>query len=426
MSTKFPRRRFLLGFGLGSGAAVMAAPAAQALSWPSPEPEEQLPALQVAKVPFDGEHQAGIDTPRQTNARFVALDLRPDIGVVQLQNLMRLLTADARLLTDGEPIPSDLAHELSVAPANLTITVGLGEGFFRAAGRAEAIPEWLTALPEYPGDELEDRFSGGDLFLQICADDAMTVAHTTRLLLRDAAEYATIRWAQHGELQEPAALAKNEVPRSYMGYQIGIVNPTDKADRDKVVWIDEGPDWLRGGTAVVVRRVLTNINSWQRLPRAEREAVVGRKLDTGAPLTGRVAGDTPRFQDTDIDGQPVIDPNSHIALARPPEELPNQRMLRRSYPFEQTVVGAPAPESDSPQATETIDPFAGTETGTMFVAFQKDPLAQFDQIRQRLGDRDRFLAYTTTVGSAVFVIPRGTGPDEYWAQSLLEPAGSPD
>lgn len=377
------RRGFLAGLGLVPGSAL--------LNWPTPEEPEPVPELQAATVAFDGAHQAGVDTPRQGLARLVALDLVDGADRPALRRMLSLLTDDARRLTAGDPVPGDLAAELGRAPANLTVTLGLGPGFLEAAGRAGQRPAWLAPLPEYPGDRIDPARSGGDLLLQLCADDPMTLAHATRLLLRDATA-ARLRWSADGAIPDARGRAAGEPPRGHSGHLLGVGNPRGEEELDRLVWIDSGPDWLRGGTAMVVRRIELDLPAWSRLDRPARERAVGRRLADGAPPDAGVS------------------PLAHVARAAAPRQDPGRRLLRRSYPFEELNPGDPAagPGAAGPD-----------RAGLLFIAFQRDPLAQFDPIRRRLARADLFGGYATATASAVFAVPRGTRPGEDWAADLL-------
>src|SRR5699024_11504332 len=98
--------------------------------------------------------------------------------------MLRLLTDDAARLTRGEPALADTEPEMALQPASLTVTVGFGHGLMERAER-EA-PSWLEPLPAFGIDALEDAWTGGDLVLQIAAEDPMTVSHAARMLLKDA------------------------------------------------------------------------------------------------------------------------------------------------------------------------------------------------------------------------------------------------
>ena len=68
-----------------------------------------------------------------------------------------------------------------------------------------------------------------------------------------------------------------------------------------------------------------------------KELVVGRRLDSGAPLTGDRESDVPDLAAT-VGGISVIPPNAHIALARHRND--DEQFLRRPYNYDD------APSSD--------------------------------------------------------------------------------
>ena len=104
--------------------------------------------------------------------------------------------------------------------------------------------------------------------------------------------------------------------RNLMGQVDGTANLHDDAAFDRHVW-DHGAQqpWFDGGTVLVLRRIRAEMDTWDELDRASKELTVGRRLDTGAPLTGQRETDEPDLA-ASVNGIPVIPPNSHIALAR--------------------------------------------------------------------------------------------------------------
>ena len=96
-------RRGLLGaLGLGVGGLAVGAAAGYAAAAEGDRPRGvRPPSLGWARpapgstvVPFHGVHQAGVETPLQATATFVALDLRADVDREALVRLMRLITDD--------------------------------------------------------------------------------------------------------------------------------------------------------------------------------------------------------------------------------------------------------------------------------------------------------------------------------------------
>ncbi|MFC5275997.1 Dyp-type peroxidase [Brachybacterium sacelli] len=402
-----PGRRQLLRAGtagagaLGVGAAAIGLdralrdPAASvAPPGPAPHGEET--------VPFHGEHQAGIETPAPVSATFLALDLHEDVDREGVVRMLRLLTDDAARLTQGQAALADTEPELAEKPASLTVTVGFGPGLMERAGRTA--PGWLTPLPAFSIDALQERFSDGDLLLQIAAEEPLTVSHAARMLLKDARAFARVRWVQQGfrralGTQEPGATLRN-----LFGQLDGSANPQFGSEHfAKVVWIDEGP--FAGGTSMVLRRIRMDLDGWDEADRTAREQAVGTRLDDGAPLSGGTESSEADFSAVSKNGFAVIPEFAHMRRANGVDEGEHQEIFRRPYNYDVP------PPADSPSVSEA---------GQLFVAFQADLLGQFVPIQQRLADLDLLNQWTTPIGSAVFAIPPGCAEGEYLGQPVLE------
>lgn len=420
------RRQFLHGAGvLGAAGAVAAGTSACAgetatnpasgeknsddSTWPGQGMQESGEAgaafLADSRVEFDGEHQAGISTPEQAFIKLIAFDLKSNReSRDDATRLMRLWTDDARRMCSGLAGLADLEKENLTSTANLTITVGFGRSFLDKLGLGAKAPAWLGDLPEYSRDELSDAWSGGDLCLQICGDDRFTVSHAARFMTKAARSYADVTWIQDGFLHARGSVAHGETPRNLFGQLDGTGNPPVEEFND-LVWISDGPEWLRGGTAMVVRRVAMLLDEWDILDRPSREVVTGRTLDNGAPLTGENEYDEPDLEARDEYGLPVIDPNSHMARAKSAPDNQGERIFRRPFNYDMP----PGPDSRG-----------SSNAGQIFICFQQDPLRQFDPIQKRLDEADRLNEWIVHIGSAVFAIPHGTVDGEYWGQDLLE------
>jgi dye decolorizing peroxidase len=393
--------------GLGGVAAAFGLAAASAVTDPAPLPSAAGGAPAVSgghgteTVPFHGDHQAGITTPAQAHAQFLALDLRDGIDRGGVARLMRLLSDDAARLTQGHPALGDTEPEMAALPARLTVTFGFGARLFERIGLAARRPASVATLPAFKGDRLEPRWSAGDLLVQVCCDDPITLAHTVRMLVKDARSFATVRWTQRG-----FALARGSAPdgttmRNLMGQVDGTVQPKPGPERDAAVWAD-GPPWFRGGSVVVVRRVLMNLENWDAFDAAGKEVVMGRRLADGSPLTGTVERDVPDLDAVDADGFRVIDDTAHIRLAK--AVTPSELMLRRGYNFDE------GPNSDGT-----------SNAGLVFVAYQADAAAAFVPVQRRLAEKDALNKWITHVGSAVFALPPGAAEECcYVGESLLE------
>lgn len=356
------------------------------------------------REPFQGVHQAGVTTRPQAHAAFIALDLAPDAARSArdtVSAVLRLWSADAARLTQGIPALADTEPELALRPSRLTVTVGLGAGVFDRIGAPHLRPTGVAELPAFSSDRLEPRWCGGDLLLQICADDLVPVTHACRVLLKNVRTMTRLRWRQNGFRPARGSDSSGATMRNLMGQVDGTATLKSVAEFDRHVWAD-GHDrpWFAGGTVAVLRRIRAEMDAWDELDRTSKELTVGRRLDTGAPLTGTHEFDEPDFSAAE-NGIPVIPPNAHISLAR--ARTDDEHFLRRGYNYD---------EAPSPSAT--------TDCGLIFAAYQRDPARQFVPVQQRLAASDALNPWITAVGSATFAVLPGAQADGYLGQSLLE------
>ncbi len=398
------RRRLLLGSAAVGGAAVVvgaAGGAAVASNRSAAEPQdsaadEAVATFAAASVDPYGPHQAGIATPIQSNASFVAFTLASGVDQSALVRLMKLWTDDIVRLTSGRAALADGVPELAADPASLTITVGFGEGVFALPGLAGAKPSWLTPLPPVSNDKLTPAFSGGDLIVQICANDPMTVAHAQQVLTTDAGGFATPAWVQKGFHRPVGALPQGAVGRNLMGQVDGIINPVPgTAEFDEQVW-STTPDWLAGGTGMLVRRIAMNLETWSGLDLAAKENAIGRRMSDGAPLSGGGTMDKVDLAAVDDRGLSVIPLAAHTRLASPVNS--QERFLRRPFNYDDSQPG---------------------EVGLIFVAFAADLATQYVPVHMRMDNGDLLNIWTTPVGSTVAAVPPGFAPGGYIGDTLL-------
>lgn len=354
--------------------------------------------------PFHGPHQSGITTAPQSHAAFVAFDIIPGATRTEIQGVLRAWSQDAARLTQGRGGLADLEPELAEDPARLTVTIGLGPGFFDAAGLPEKRPSWLAQLPAFPQiDQLEDRWSEGDLLLQICADDPLIVSHAARILASGVRGVARQRWAQRGFRKAVGTDPSGRTQRNLFGQIDGTENPRpDDVDFDQILFSDGSEQrWMRGGSSLVLRRIRMTMDTWEEIDRTSRELSVGRRLDTGAPLTGRNERDPADFELIDETGLPVIPPESHMARAR--QRNRGEAMLRRPYNYD-----------DPPEDGEI------SNSGLLFTTYQADPVRTYIPVQRRLAEQDALNTWTIPIGSAVFALPPGAPEGGYVGQTLFE------
>lgn len=390
-------RRSFLGFGL-SGAAGVAIGASGGLAAGKLGELSAKGAAGEATVPFHGQHQPGVDTTQSAHGTLVAFRLRESTDAERLQRLLRLWSDDAALLQSGQPALADSNPELARVPASLAITIGLGRGAFAAAGLLDAWPLSYSELPSFDTDRLEARWSGGDLLLQVEANDGTTVTHAVRELRKDAAPFAERIWQQSGWHVQPD-VRPDESPRNLFGFKEGAGNPAPgTVDFDATVWNDGAVHpWFAGGTAMAVRRIRMDLDRWDEVPPVMQETAFGRHVINGAPLGGTSEFQRPDFMLRDAKGELVIPADAHIRRAEA-----KRNIFRRPFNYDDGLMANGAPDA-----------------GLLFIAFGSD-IDRYVGIQAMLATKDALNAWTTPVGSAMFVIPPGAvGPGGWVGESLF-------
>lgn len=410
----------LAGAGVAAGAAgfVAAAP---------PAPAEGAEGGEQAAGPsdvhaFHGEHQAGIVTPAQDRLHFAAFD----VTSTSRDDLVALLTAwtaaavemTAGRAVGGDPTsydspPNDTGEAQGLPASRLTITFGFGPSLFSDAdgkdrfGLAARQPAALRRLPHFPKDELDPHRSDGDLCVQACADDPQVAVHAVRNLSRIAFGTAALRWSQLGYGRTSSTSTEQATPRNLFGFKDGTANlKAEEADAlNEHLWVGAGDDpkatWLAGGSYLVARRINMTMETWDRASMREQERVVGRDRAAGAPLSGGEEFTEPDFALAGRGGVPLIDRNSHVALAHPSHNG-GARMLRRGYNF-----------------IDGNDDLGRLDAGLFFIAFVRNPATQYILMQTRMSRQDLMAEYLQHRGSGLFAVPPGVQPGEFVGQQLF-------
>lgn len=384
-------RRLLLTGGLGAAGGA----AATAMLTRNEAASPEVPAT---IEPFHGAHQAGIATRPQGHAAFIAFDVKKDVTAERFAAVLRILSHDAERLTQGIAALGDTEPHLAGTPARLTVTFGFGHELFDKLDIVDRRPKNFTKLPQFSVDRLEAEWSGGDLLLQICAEDITTVTHTTRMFIKDARSVMTVRWIQRGFQQTHPTIPTGATPRNVMGQLDGTSNPRPRESGfSEAVWRKDKESRLHNGSTLVIRRIRAETETWDAVDPVSKEMIIGRKLDSGAPLSGNKETDEPDFEAVDHLRLPVIAPNAHIRRARLSD---GRRILRRAYNYDDTSAdGTP-------------------DLGLVFACYQAD-IQTFIDIQRQLADADMLNNWVTPIGSAEFLIPPGCEPGGWIGETLL-------
>jgi deferrochelatase/peroxidase EfeB len=381
--------------------------------------ESTTGASSAGAVAFYGRHQAGIATPVQDRLLFGSFDVLPGVSRADLVALLKDWTGISATFAAGTEIgrndvapapPDDTGEALGLPPSRLTITFGFGPTLFTQAGSdrfgiAGSRPAALIDLPAFDHDNLDPSLSGGDIGVQVCADDPQVTFHALRNLTRRGKGVVGLRWSQLGFGRTSSTSRSQATPRNLMGFKDGTnnVHGDDAHTMDDQIWVasSDSPAWMRAGSYLVARRIRMRIENWDRDYLQDQENVIGRAKASGAPL-----GQKHEFDTVDLkakrNGSLVVPQDSHIRLAAPATNG-GAKLLRRGYSF-----------------TDGVDPrTAGLDAGLFFLAYQRDPRRQFVPIQERLASQDALNEYIEHTSSAIFAVPPGTTRGGWVGETLF-------
>lgn len=398
------RRAFIKKAGM-MGAGAMMAPSIMKLLFGGTSPKDAL-ALEEANqaIPFYGKCQSGITTPIQRQVYFAVLDLATE-DLDTIRGIFKSWTTYIARMMQGELVeayksntmlpPTDTGEAVGMGTERLTITVGVSPSFLEKLNlTGKKLPE-LEDLPKFARDQLQEAFTGGDICIQACAEDAQVAFHAVRNLLRKGREHLTLKWSQTGYA---AITSQGSTPRNLFGFKDGTANVTSQDDFDRVIWCDQD-NWMKNGTYLIVRRVQMHLETWDRTSLKEQENTFGRHRDSGAPLGAVDEFDPVDLELKDDKGNLVIPEDCHVRLAK---EI-GEEIYRRAFSY-----------------ANGIDPRTGQfDAGLLFISFQKDP-QQFIKVQKNLGTKDKLNEYITHEGSGLFAILPGVEEGGYLGQSLFE------
>jgi len=419
-STGVGRRAFMgaaLGAGIGAGvaSAALAAGLGTDAAMAATDGEATPSASSTAphsSFPFHGRHQQGILTPAQRASAFVALDVTA-ADRTELADLLRTITDRARFVTTGgtPPDPGLAAPPrdsgilgASIVPDGLTVTVSAGASLFdERFGLASVKPARLRTMEDFANDALRRETCDGDLLLQICANDRDSVTHALREITRATRGGMQVRWRQDGFASPPRP---SGTPRNLMGFKDGTSNPdvTDAATMAALVWAKNTapePGWVAGGSYHVVRLIRMLVEFWDRVNLHEQENMIGRRRDSGAPLTASHEFDDPHYE-LDPTGD-VIQMDAHIRLANPrTSATADQRMLRRAYNYD-----------------SGLDSNGNLDMGLIFTAFNSDLERQFATVQRRLADEPLTDYVSPFGGGYYFALPGARDKTDWLGRTML-------
>jgi dye decolorizing peroxidase len=143
------------------------------------------------------------------------------------------------------------------------------------------------------------------------------------------------------------------------------------------------------------------LDPWDLLGTGDKEAAFGRRMDSGAPLTGQAEFDIPDFDARNGAGLTVIPEFSHMRRAHTDD--PMHRFLRRPFNYDEGF------------AADGI-----ADVGLIFAAYTTSIERRYLPVQQRLADMDLLNIWTVPIGSSEFVIPPGVEAGGYIGQQLFD------
>lgn len=404
----FSRRNALKTLAIGS--AIFVAPTLNA--------KEQLKNCQLTynkSINYLGEHQAGVLTPEQKNASFIAFNITSN-SINELQKLFTLLTQRIAHLTQVQKAPITSNDKMPPAesgilgtllqPDSLSVTVSLGHSLFDDRFGLDKIkPHYLVEMTSFPNDRLEQKWCGGDIMLQICANSQESVIYALRDILRHTAPLMFPLWKIDGFLPS-RDIDNRSTPINLFGFKDGSGNaPTsDEPLMNELIWItpnNQEPQWCAGGTYQAVRLIRFNLEFWDRTPLEDQENDFGRHKETGAPIGMKQEFDSPEFEKDPHGDRILFDSHMRRAEPRNPERY-TAKLRRRSYSY-------------SLGLTES----GVLDMGLIFVSYQKNLKTGFIDTQKRLNGEPLERYIKPFGGGYYFVLPGIKTAQDSLAQSMF-------
>jgi dye decolorizing peroxidase len=239
----------------------------------------------------------------------------------------------------------------------VTVTIG-----FSPAHARELWPERAASSSDLPSfaSDAAGIVTGGDIAVQVCAETASAALDAATYVRAALGEPVPV-WTQTGYRDAPTPQGTS---RTGLGFIDGIMNPSTAEDHD---------------THWVLRRMRVSAD-FGRMSSGQQERAVGRRRDSGAPLSGGGERDEIDLFAKESDGSLLIPVDAHARRAHP-AHIGRALMLRRSYSADL--------EGDA---------------GLLFVAFLSDP-STFVLTQRRLDEMDALIAHTRTEASGLFFVP---------------------
>jgi deferrochelatase/peroxidase EfeB len=313
--------------------------------------------------------------------------------------------------TDNPELPSPTTGILGDdSTKGTSVTVSVGASLFdHRYGLADRKPAELVRMPFLANDRLEDRWSHGDVLVQVAADRPDALAHALRQLMRATRASLILHWVIDGfSRAEPDERPGHTENRNMLGFKDGTANldMAEGKDATDFVWVGADrnggvePAWTLDGSYQAVRLIRTLVERWDRASLTEQEQFIGREKFHGAPLGKTDEADDPDYAD-DPKGE-RIPLDAHIRLARPrTKDTEHQRILRKGFNY-----------------AHGFDAAGMVDQGLVFVSYQKT-LDTFLAVQERIKG-EPLEEYTLPFGGGFFfTLPGVRDAHDHLGRALL-------
>ncbi|PSL36975.1 dye decolorizing peroxidase [Labedella gwakjiensis] len=392
------RRGLLLGGGAFAGGAIASGAIVSALQGATSVTASAQPttASQSRSPSPYGAHQAGIARPGTPQPHGLVRVF--DLAVVDRDTISAALRSVQNVIERATDTPLHDPELFADGPGDLTVTVGIGPRLVRSLHPSTP---GADDMPTFQGDDgIEPTMIGGDLFVAAYGSDPGQLDAVFAAIdnaVGDGGPIGSVRYTQR-VYRGPGS---GTIVRNPLGFHDGIVVPEGADELDENVWISDGP--AQGGTICVVRRLRLARAEFGSLDVSEREAIVGRKQASGAPMSGGRLHDEADLGAKTPEGEFLIPLRSHVRAAHP-TFTGSALMLRRGYAFDNGVAAG---------GTDGV-----ADAGLMFICFQNE-LDVFTRTQRRLDEVDALMAFATPTASGTFLILPGFDSDRALGASLL-------
>ncbi len=401
--------------GLVVGAGAMRAADAYAEDDSSPGGRAYTRIELNETVPYyDQDHPSGIVHAGQRYCSFVMFNMRENTDATDLQLLLARWTAAISIMQEGKTlgeirptfsessVPADMGEAADLDPCSLAVTIGFGPTLFdKRFGLSKFKPKKLVEYERITGERLVCETPGSDFGIQVCADDRQVIFHAVRSLAYIARGTAKMIFIQDGFM--PVRQSDNQpTPRDLFGFRDGTTNPTEDKEFDDFVWVSGGDqEWLEGGSYMCYGRTICDIETWESDRISDQELLIGRKKDTGAPLSNPDGDefDIPDLTATDENGVPLIDPNSHVAVTS--DIRLGFKVFRHGYNY-----------------WEGLNDHGDQLAGFLNCTYVNDPDNYF-KLRDDMGKYDRLNDYYFDDWRGLYAVPQSPKTGHYLGQEFF-------